>query len=80
MAATFGRELVGMAVLDARGDRLGDVAELVIELLSGDVLTLLVDLESDLDPDKLPWPFEGGLLLLPVDEVERVAAQVILKR
>ena len=79
MTATFGRELVGMAVHDARGDRLGDVADLVIELLSGDVLTLLVDLEGDLDPDKLPWPFEGGLLL-PVDEVDRVAAQVILKR
>ena len=30
MTATFGRELVGMAVHDARGDRLGDVADLVI--------------------------------------------------
>ena len=80
MTATLGRELGGMAVLDARGDRLGYVADLVIELLSGDVLTLLVALEGDLDPDKLPWSFEGGLLLLPVDEVERVAAQVILKR
>ncbi|MBT4060239.1 MAG: hypothetical protein HOE69_08075 [Euryarchaeota archaeon] len=80
MTATFGRELIGLPVVDTRGDVLGSVADLMVDLTSGNVATLVIELEMHLDASKLPWPSEAGLMLLPSDEIDRVGAQIVLKR
>ena len=80
MTATFGRELIGLAVLDSKGDQLGTIADMMIDLPTGAVHTLVIELDGGIDSSLLPWPSEEGLLLLPANEIERVGAQVILKR
>mgnify|MGYP001408986894 FL=1 len=80
MAATFGRELIGLSVVDSRGDVLGSVADLMLDLSTGAVGTLIIELSVDLDSDLLPWPSEAGLMLLPTGEIERVGAQIVLNR
>jgi sporulation protein YlmC with PRC-barrel domain len=80
MTATFGQELIGLAVVDSRGDILGTVADLMVDLNSGAVGTLVIELQPSLDEDKLPWPSEAGLMLLPSEEIERVGPQIVLKR
>ncbi|HHZ74714.1 MAG TPA: hypothetical protein EYN58_06025 [Candidatus Poseidoniales archaeon] len=80
MTATFGQELIGLAVVDSRGDILGTVADLMVDLHSGAVGTLVIELQPSLDADKLPWPSEAGLMLLPSEEIDRVGPQIVLKR
>jgi sporulation protein YlmC with PRC-barrel domain len=80
MTATFGQELIGLVVVDSRGDILGTVADLMVDLNSGAVGTLVIELQPSLDADKLPWPSEAGLMLLPSEEIERVGPQIVLKR
>jgi sporulation protein YlmC with PRC-barrel domain len=80
MTATFGRELVGLDVLDSRGDQLGTVADILLDLSSGAVHTLVIELDGVIDSNLLPWPSEEGLLLLPANEIDRVGPQVVLKR
>lgn len=80
MTATFGRELIGLSVVDSRGDVLGDVADLMLDLSSGSVGTLVIELRADLDANLLPWPSEAGLMLLPTEEIERVGTQIVLNR
>jgi sporulation protein YlmC with PRC-barrel domain len=80
MTATFGRELIGLAVVDSRGDILGTVADLMVDLGSGAISTLVIELQAQLDAAKLPWPSEAGLMLLPSDEIDRVGHQIVLKR
>jgi sporulation protein YlmC with PRC-barrel domain len=80
MAATFGRELIGLSVVDSRGDVLGSVADLMLDLSTGAVGTLIIELSADIDAGLLPWPSEAGLMLLPTEEIERVGAQIVLNR
>jgi len=80
MTATFGRELIGLSVVDSRGDILGDVADLMLDLSSGSVGTLVIELRADLDANLLPWPSEAGLMLLPTEEIDRVGTQIVLNR
>ena len=80
MAATFGRELIGLSVVDSHGDVLGSVADLMLDLSTGAVGTLIIELNTDIDANLLPWPSEAGLMLLPTGEIERVGAQIVLNR
>ncbi len=80
MSATFSKEIVGLSVVDSRGDLLGIVADMMIELTTGQVGTLVVDLATSIDASLLPWPCEAGLMLLPSDEIDHVGTQVVLKR
>nr|MBC8518450.1 PRC-barrel domain-containing protein [Euryarchaeota archaeon] len=80
MTATFGQELIGLVVVDSRGDILGTVADLMLDLNSGAVGTLVIELQPSLDATKLPWPSEAGLMLLPSEEIDRVGPQIVLKR
>lgn len=80
MTATFGRELIGLDVLDSRGDQLGTVADILLDLSTGAVNTLVIELDGVIDSNLLPWPSEEGLLLLPANEIDRVGPQVVLKR
>ncbi|MBO58223.1 MAG: hypothetical protein CMA77_04425 [Euryarchaeota archaeon] len=80
MTATFGRELIGLSVVDTRGDILGTVADLMLDLSNGSVGTMVIELGDGLDADLLPWPSEAGLMLLPTEEIDRVGAQIVLNR
>jgi sporulation protein YlmC with PRC-barrel domain len=78
--ASFGREFIGRQVIDSNGDSLGVLDDISIEIRSGAILELLVQLEEDLDPSKLPWPSTKGICNVPADEVERISSRIHLKR
>ena len=80
MPTTFGREILGRVVVDQAGDKLGVLADFSIDMGSGSITNLLVNLEPDLDPSLLPWPTTEGLLSVPVDEISDVASSIQLSR
>lgn len=80
MGATFSREIIGLPVVDSRGDLLGTAVDMMTDLTSGVVSTLVIELAENIDAGLLPWPSEAGLMLLPTDEIADVATQIVLKR
>ncbi len=76
--ATFGSEIVGRRVLDAAGDELGRIEDFSIDPATGHVVDLLVLPAGDIDPERLPWPFEGGRTHVPAAEVDRIETDVHL--
>ena len=80
MVSSFGHELLGRKVMDSAGDRLGTLIDLVIDQPTGNVLAMLVKLEENLDPSRLPWEMEEKFMRIPVEEVDRIATSVHLKR
>ncbi len=80
MGATFSREIIGLAVVDSRGDLLGTAADMMADLSSGVVSTIVIELEDNIDATLLPWPSEAGLMLLPTDEIAEVSTHIVLKR
>ena len=78
--ASFGKEFVGRQVLDSSGDCLGTLEDLVIDLKNGLVTDLLVILENDIDPEKLPWPTNRGVCRVPSEEVTKISARIHLRR
>ena len=78
--ASFGREFIGRQVNDSNGDSLGTLDDIVIDIRSGVILELLVKLEDDLDPSRLPWPSTKSVCNVPADEVERISSRIHLKR
>ena len=80
MPAAFSSELTGRRVVDSRGDLLGKIADLVVDEATGNVLGMLLELDSGLDPNLLPWPTYGDHLLVPTEEVEKVDEDIHLSR
>ena len=80
MATSFGHELLGRQVLDSAGDRLGTLLDLKIDTPTGNVLAMLVRLEDNLDPGRLPWEMEREYMRVPVEEIDRIATSIHLKR
>ncbi len=80
MATSFGHELLGRQVLDSAGDRLGTLFDLKIDTPTGNVLAMLVRLEENLDPERLPWEMEREYMRVPVEEIDRIATSIHLKR
>ena len=80
MPAAFSTELSGLRVIDRRGDLLGTIADLIIDDSTGNVLGMLLKLDSGLDVNLLPWPSHGEHLLIPTNEIEKVDEDVHLAR
>ncbi|MFL2977594.1 MAG: PRC-barrel domain containing protein [Candidatus Poseidoniales archaeon] len=80
MPATFTRELLAREVRDRSGDVLGHVADLIVDSRTGSVTYILVKIAQELDPAQLPWPSDGGMIPLPIDEVREIGATVLLHR
>ncbi|HIF15915.1 MAG TPA: PRC-barrel domain containing protein [Candidatus Poseidoniales archaeon] len=80
MGSSFGHELLGRKVVDLAGDSLGILVDLEIDRPTGAVLAMFVRLEENLDPSRLPWDMDENLMRVPVEEVDRVATSVHLKR
>ena len=80
MPTTFGREILGMEVIDDSGDKLGNMADFSLDSDSGEIVALMVTIEPDIDPTLLPWPTVDGLLSVPVEEVSAVGTSIQLVR
>ncbi len=80
MPAAFSTELVGLRVIDRRGDLLGTISDLVIDDSTGNILGMLLKLDSGLDASLLPWPSHGEHLLVPTNEIDKVDEDVHLTR
>ena len=79
MSTGFGHELIGRQIVDSLGDIIGSLEDLQLDIASGEIIHLLVKLEANLDPTKLPWSVANGLLRVPAELVERVATKIHLR-
>ncbi|MDP7002363.1 MAG: PRC-barrel domain-containing protein [Candidatus Thalassarchaeaceae archaeon] len=80
MKTTFGQEILTRKVVDAAGDVLGHLADFSIDIETGNIVAILVVIESGIDPNELPWPTSDGLLSVPIEEVSDVGTVVALSR
>ncbi|MBU04048.1 MAG: hypothetical protein CMA58_03605 [Euryarchaeota archaeon] len=80
MSSTFSMEILRRKVVDIAGEVLGTLADFTIDSSTGNIVAILVALESDIDPTVLPWPTEDGLVSIPVDEIDTVGKNVKLSR
>ena len=80
MKTTFGQEILTRKGVDAAGDVLGHLADFSIDIETGNIVAILVVIESGIDPNELPWPTSDGLLSVPVEEVSDVGTVVALSR
>ncbi|HJL54410.1 MAG: hypothetical protein QGF28_00075 [Candidatus Thalassarchaeaceae archaeon] len=80
MRTTFGQEILTRKVVDAAGDLLGHLADFSIDVHTGNIVAILVVIESGIDPNELPWPTSDGLLSVPVEEITNVGMVVELSR
>ena len=78
--AIFGREMFGRTVLDRTGATLGTLIDLHVDLNTGSVSELLVQVEEGLDAASLPFPTVGSAVAIPAASVARVASSVHLNR
>ena len=78
--AIFAREVIGRMVVDSHGEILGTLNDLIFDIPTGAITEMRVEIEADLDASRLPWAAEDRMVMIPVDEVERVAARIHLKR
>lgn len=78
--AIFAREIIGRDVVDSHLERLGELKDLVFDTPTGTIIALKVAIEGDIDPSKLPWELSDGFVQIPIDEINRVAAKIHLKR
>ena len=80
MPAAFSEELSGRRVVGSRGDLLGTVVDLFIDDVTGTVLGLLLELDTGLDPNLLPWSTFGDYLVVPTEEVASIDEDIHLTR
>jgi len=80
MPTTFSLEILRREVVDVAGEFLGILADFSVDITTGNVVAILVALESDLDPSLMPWSIIDGLLSIPVEEVDKIGTKVQLKR
>lgn len=78
--AIFAREIIGRDVVDSHQERLGELKDVVFDTSTGSILALRVKIENDIDVSKLPWEMQDGLIQIPVEEINRIAAKIHLKR
>lgn len=78
--AIFGREMLGRDVLDRTGALLGRLIDLHIDLNTGSVSELLVEVADGIEPSALPFASQGSAVMIPAASVARVAASVHLNR
>lgn len=78
--AIFGREMLGRAVLDRTGATLGTLIDLHVDLNTGSVSELVVQVEAGLDVNSLPFPTVGSAVAVPAASVARVATKIHLNR
>lgn len=78
--AIFAAEIIGREVVDSHLERLGELKDVVFDTPTGSIVALRVEIERDLDASKLPWNMVDGFVQIPVEDINRVAAKIHLKR
>ena len=78
--AIFAAEIIGREVVDSHFERLGELKDVVFDTPTGSIVALRVEIERDLDASKLPWNVVDGFVQIPVEDINRVAAKIHLKR
>ncbi|DAC31868.1 MAG: hypothetical protein CMB29_06150 [Euryarchaeota archaeon] len=78
--AVFANEVMGRDVVDSHNEKLGEISDLVIDKLSGSVTQIVVILEGNLDPTLLPWDYRDGRMMIPIDDVARIANRIHLRK
>ena len=79
MSTGFGHELIGREIVDSLGDKLGTLEDMQVDIRTGEIVHILVKLERNLDPAKLPWSMSQGLMRVPAEVIERVSTKVHLR-
>ena len=72
--------MLGRDVLDRTGARLGRLIDLHIDLNTGSVSELLVEVAEGIDASALPFVSQGSSVMIPAASVARVATSVHLNR
>ena len=58
--SSFSGEFLKRSVVDINGELFGHLADIVIDPRSGEITEILVEVISEIDVTKLPWPSDGG--------------------
>ena len=78
MSSSFSKELIGRSVVDSHGEYLGRLNDIVFDVSSGVVTDLHVEVEANIDVNKLPWESQGNIVQIPIDVIKSVATQIHL--
>tara|TARA_B100001113_G_C20726136_1_gene455851 strand:+ start:300 stop:539 length:240 start_codon:yes stop_codon:yes gene_type:complete len=78
--SSFSGEYLKRPVVDANGDLFGHLVDIVIEPRSGEIAEILVDVVSEIDVTKLPWPTEDGFCHVPAQEIAQIGSRIMLRR
>lgn len=78
--SSFSGEFLKRAVIDINGELFGHLVDIIIEPKSGEITEILVEVISDIDVAKLPWPSEGGFCQVPAQEISQIGARIVLRR
>ena len=78
--AIFARELIGKDVVDSHNETLGKMTDIVFDVQSGSITTIIVAIEGDLNPTLLPWEHENGKVKVPVNDVSRFSKKIHLNK
>ena len=76
--AIFARELIGKDVVDSHNETLGKMTDIVFDVQSGSITTIIVTIEGDLNPTLLTWEHENGKVKVPVNDVSRFSKKIHL--
>ena len=76
--AIFGREILGNTVVDRTGEPMGVLTDIHVDLNTGLISELMVQVEADIDPAILPFEHEGRIVKIPGTAVTRIAEKIHL--
>ena len=78
--SSFSNEFLKLPVVDVNGDLFGHLEDIVIDPRSGEITELLVEVVTDIDTQKLPWPTMDGMCSVPAQEVSQIGSSIRLRR
>ncbi len=78
--SSFSGEFLKRSVVDSNGDLFGHLVDIVIEPRSGEIAEILVEVISEIDLSKLPWPSEDGVCQVPAQEISQIGSRIVLRR
>ena len=78
--SSFSGEFLKRSVVDINGDLFGHLVDIVIEPRSGEIAEILVEVTSEIDLSKLPWPSDGSVCHVPAQEISKIGSRSVLRR
>ena len=71
--SSFSGEFLKRDVVDNNGELFGHLMDIVIDTRSGEITEILVDVVSEIDISKLPWPTEDGFVMSQPKKFQKLA-------